>query len=269
MRWAPLAAASTPPSKRFSSSAVILYGGTQGGAQLEEVWVLEVLPGAARSVWIRPALGGVAPPGRSSHSACLVRNGRKHHSSVLMFGGTGLDDHGSTLALSDVAILELYAISAVDDSDGAIFRATTLAEVKEGTEEVTFKRREISEPLGRPLALRWTHRASAPAGAEVRWPKARQAHAACTAFDDGVVVYGGTHGFELLADLWVCRLSEGGASVEWESPVCSGSPPPESAGHSLSAVGVRCVLAGGSILDTAFVLGDWGGRCSSSAGSTR
>lgn len=252
----------TPPTKRYSSSAVavdrrvLLYGGTQGGTQVGELWVLEVQPGASRGAWTRPAVGGHAPPGRSAHSACLVHGGRKRPSYCVVFGGEGL--HGS---LADVAVLQLHARAGPAEGE-VLFRATTRAEVDERTEAVTLTTLRVAEPLGPPLALSWVLHVTPPAPARAEgagdrppWPAARQAHGAATMFDDSVLVFGGSvNGFELLDDLWRCELGERAASVAWERPAAVGDAPPPSVGHSMSAVGVRALLLGGSLLDAAYVL---------------
>lgn len=268
MRWEPFSTSATPPSKRYAATAVaidqrvLLYGGTQGGTVVGELWVLEVMPGSLKGAWVSPMVEGDAPPGRSGHSACLVLAGRKRNSLCIFFAGDGLDG-----PLADVAVLRLHARPEVVDGEEAIFRATTKAEVKEGTEQVTLTKLTLTDPLGPPLSLRWLLHATpstelaAEASAEPvaaagkLWPAARQGHAAATIFDDSILIFGGSvRGFELLDDLWCLHVHDGGSSIDWEQPVVSGDVPPESAGHTLSAIGVRALLLGGSLLDCAYVL---------------
>ncbi|KAG8469110.1 hypothetical protein KFE25_007628 [Diacronema lutheri] len=288
MRWRAFAASSTPPSKRYAATAVaidqrvLLYGGTQGGTVVDELWVLEIALGGARGVWMRPDVGGGAPPGRSGHTACLLHAGRKQPSLCAIFAGEGL--HGE---LADLALLRLHAPAADgrgDAADAAIFRATTRAEVDERTEAVTLTTLALAQPLGPPLSLEWVLHATPPppppararndgdddgggvgdggdtdgAGSAAAWPAPRVAHAAATIFDDSLLVFGGSAagGFEAFNDLWQCKIkdSAGTASIVWRRPSCAGSAPAPSAGHSLSAIGVRALLVGGSFVDAAYVL---------------
>jgi hypothetical protein len=267
MRWSALAVSSTPPSKRYSASAVavdqriVLYGGTQGGTVVSELWVLEVAANGARAAWARPSVEGAPPAGRSSHSACVVHGARKRPTHMVVFGGEGL--HGP---LADLHVLRLHAAVSTEVGD-AIFRATTHAEVREGTEEVTLTQIKQANPLGEPLQLDWVGHASAPAlpppaddDAEpvaARWPAARRSHACTTLYDQSLLVHGGCGhgGYDALADLWRCRLDVSDvASAEWSQPECTGELPPEACGHSLTQVGVRVVLAGGGLPDRVYVL---------------
>ena len=113
------------PSKRYGCSAVgidsrvLCFGGTQGSAPNNELWLLEV--GQSGKVeWKQPKVRGVAPSPRAAHTASLLAPPGRAATHMVVFGGAEADGF---VLFDDASFLSLYPPEADGKGPQLIFRS--------------------------------------------------------------------------------------------------------------------------------------------------
>ena len=256
-------------SKRYACSAVgidqriIVFGGTQGGTPLAELWVLEVDASGSKVAWKQPRVAGTMPPARAWHTSTLVAPpGASHRATMVVFGGCA----DGFSPFSDAHILSLYPPEEEEATDGPrlIFRDQIDTAVDAATEKVTIT--HLARPvdaLGKPLDLRWAvsvvEEACDEEGPEA-WPAGRSAHAAACLWDGRLLIHGGVDSHHVpMGDVWLLDVAAslaGTASTTspWSKPEVSGTAPPAASGHCAATFGPRLLLTGGELPPRPYIL---------------